>query len=74
MSNMSICRCCGRTMDATFVFCPWCGTSKVTAKDTNSVEAFVESIKDKRYREQEQQIEEIETKLNDLERELSILV
>ena len=74
MSNMSICKCCGRTMDASFVFCPWCGTSKVSAKDSDSIDAFAQSVKDKKYYEQEQQIEEIGSKLEKLEQELSMLV
>lgn len=26
MDNNAICHKCGRTVDASFVYCPWCGT------------------------------------------------
>lgn len=26
MEKVSICHACGRTIDAAFIYCPWCGT------------------------------------------------
>lgn len=26
MNRNAICHICGRTMDASFIYCPWCGT------------------------------------------------
>ncbi len=75
MSNMSICGCCGRTTDKSFPFCPWCGNSKVSkTTDESAAEIFQENNRDKKLMERMNQMEEIGQRIDDLERELSVLV
>lgn len=74
MSNMSICGCCGRTTDKSFPFCPWCGTSKINSEDKTSREAMVQNLTDKKVAEQFEHMEEIGRQIDELERELSVLV
>ena len=74
MSNMSICGCCGRTTDKSFPFCPWCGTSKVQNEDKTSQEILALNLADKKHNEQFEHMEEIGRQLDELERELSVLV
>ncbi|MCQ2573638.1 MAG: hypothetical protein MJ182_07065 [Treponema sp.] len=74
MSNMSICGCCGRTTDKSFPFCPWCGTSKVLGKDKNTEEILAQNMADKKYTEQFEHMEEIGRQIDELEKELSVLV
>ncbi|MCF0241040.1 MAG: hypothetical protein HUK25_00285 [Treponema sp.] len=74
MSNMSICACCGRTLDAAFVFCPWCGKSRVSVKDESSVSVLSQSRQEKKDIDQLEKIEEIGKRIENLEKELSVLV
>ena len=72
---MTICKDCGRTINETYIFCPWCGKSKVErVASMNEKESLIESIKKKRYEEQTKKIVELGQKLEELEHDLSILV
>lgn len=72
---MTICKDCGRTISETYIFCPWCGKSKVERiSSMNEKESLIESIKKKRYEEQTKKIMQLEEQLETLEKELSILV
>lgn len=76
MTNMSICGCCGRTTDKNFPFCPWCGKSKIKAADESreTQDVIIRNNLDKKHAEQVEQMEAIGKKIDDLERELSVLV
>lgn len=71
---MSICECCGRTTDKSFPFCPWCGKSKVSQANEKSRETIIQNNLDKKHSEQFEHMEEIGRQIDELERELSILV
>lgn len=72
---MTICRDCGRTINETYIFCPWCGKSKAErVASINEKQCLIESIKKRRYEEQTKKIMQLEEQLETLEKELSILV
>ncbi|MBE6361766.1 MAG: hypothetical protein IJZ27_01450 [Treponema sp.] len=72
---MIICKDCGRTVNESYIFCPWCGKSKADRiSNMSEKELLIETIKKKRYEEQTIKIMELNKKLEDLERDLSILV
>ena len=72
---MIICKDCGRTVNENYIFCPWCGKSKADRiANMSEKELLIETIKKKRYEEQTIKIMELNKKLEDLERDLSILV
>lgn len=71
---MCICGNCGKLIEENYYFCPWCGKSQVeAAKNENSdlrLRQKEEVIKDTRY----DKIERMEEVLDELEKELSVLV
>ena len=72
---MTICKECGRTLNEAYIFWPWCGKSKADRiSNLSEKEMIIETIKKKRYEEQTIKIMELNKKLEDLERDLSILV
>ena len=72
---MIICKDCGRTVNESYIFCPWCGKSKADSiSNMSEKELLIETIKKKRYEEQTIKIMELNKKLEDMERDLSILV
>ena len=38
MFPVSVCKGCGRTIESKFVYCPWCGQSKVSYENQDSME------------------------------------
>lgn len=71
---MCICEKCGKLIDEKFYFCPWCGVSQVEAKKSDNTDLRYrqreDRIKDNRY----DKIEQMEEVLDELEKELSVLV
>lgn len=69
---MIICKCCGRTLDTGFMFCPWCGESKLN-NDEKSLDGMLLKLETRQKIDRENRLEEMKSRLEDLEKELSIL-
>ncbi len=74
MIGMCVCRSCGRTMEKEFIYCPWCGLSKINHEDKESQELVINQLEEKQALERERRVLELERTLDDLERDLDILV
>ena len=74
MTAVCVCGGCGRTIEKDYVFCPWCGRSRVTDEDCEeAIESAFECIEEKQYEKYFARLEKMEEKLNDLEKDLSVL-
>lgn len=71
---INICSGCGRTIQRNFVYCPWCGNQTARSGSNRSIENSYEVIQDLRYNEQEKKIESVGRQIEELEKELNILV
>lgn len=71
MAKMCFCDSCGRSIDSSFLFCPWCGKSTI---EKGSMEILAENIEENNRRKKIEKIEDMERQLDELERELSVLV
>ena len=71
---MGICEKCGKIIEEDFYFCPWCGQSQTQTSKKESGDLRLKQkedvIKDIRYNK----IERMEEVLDELEKELSVLV
>lgn len=69
-----ICKGCGKLIDSVYLYCPWCGHSRVSK--TSKVSANLRYFEYLRQQEEnrKKQLCEMESQLNDLEKELSVLV
>ena len=38
MNKIHICHGCGRTVDSSFLYCPWCGFSRLNNRETDSLD------------------------------------
>lgn len=74
MYNISVCKGCGRTIDGKFLYCPWCGFSKVTHEHEDSLDELLNRYKEKQKNTRRQYLYEMEQQLDELENELSVLV
>lgn len=71
---MCICGNCGRTIQSQFYYCPWCGESRMKQQTEASDERLYRKIEEVRDRKRYDQLEKMEEQLDNLERELSVLV
>lgn len=72
MDKNAICHNCGRTVDASFVYCPWCG---VVAEELASFGLQIDSVFSGAGRIPDgSRIARMEDTLGELEQELSLLI
>ena len=78
MNKIHICRGCGRTVDSSFLYCPWCGFSRLTANEAekegdvlNGVFKQLEFVQQKNC---ENRLARMYEQLDELERELDTIV
>lgn len=71
MHSLAVCTGCGRTIQEDFLYCPWCGYSRVSQEETLDVlfNRFTEKNKDDR----RQKLYEMERELDKMEKELSVI-
>lgn len=78
MTPKSICSGCGRSIEKKFVYCPWCGASKLANTSTVSEEERMDFIfnrlEEMQINNRFERIEKMGDKLNQLEKELDALV
>ncbi|MBP5602489.1 MAG: hypothetical protein J6X78_07150 [Treponema sp.] len=73
MYDICVCKGCGRTLDKKFLYCPWCGYSRVS-HDEESLDVLFNQFEENRKDVRRKQLHEMERQLEDLEQELSVLV
>ena len=75
MSEVCICGGCGRTIEKEFLYCPWCGKSKIQAlqENTNYDEVF-NQLEQMQQNSRLEKIKQMGDRLQDLEKELDTLV
>ncbi|MCR5285826.1 MAG: hypothetical protein K6D95_09525 [Treponema sp.] len=71
---MCICQGCGKIIQKEFFYCPWCGYSKINQENNESQRLHLEMNEEKMRQNKLNQIEKLEEELDNLERELSVLV
>ena len=74
MKSVTVCRGCGRTIDNEFIYCPWCGYSRVSDDDKESLNAIFKKLEQVQNESREQQLQSMEQQLDALESELNTLV
>lgn len=73
MERVCVCSGCGRTIESDFIYCPWCGNSRLKKNDEDVLEAMFKNLEMKQNQFRLNRIEKMEKELNDLENDLSIL-
>lgn len=73
MNKVHICESCGRTINSEYLYCPWCGESRLDPEDKESMNAVVQRLLEIQKEDKEKQLEAMKNKLDALDRELSNL-
>lgn len=71
---MCICDGCGKLIESKFIYCPWCGYSRVAQEKEEAQELRVAKIKQQQRELRLGRIEKMEEELEALEKELNVLV
>lgn len=74
MKSVTVCRGCGRTIENDFIYCPWCGYSRVASDDSASLEAVFNQLEQLQNDSRNAHISEMEKQLDDLVAELDTIV
>lgn len=75
MTAICVCGGCGRTVEKNYVFCPWCGHSRVCDEGGKEVADSVQEMNvEERIERRTARLDEMEKKLDALEKELKILI
>lgn len=70
----NVCSGCGREIEKNFVYCPWCGIQLIKKESREYQNLFFERVERKRRTEQEQKLQNVGKQLDELEKELDVLV
>lgn len=72
MKTVCVCGGCGRTIESEFIYCPWCGQTKVH-NEKESLDAVFRNLELKQAEDRERRLAKLEQELDALEQDLSIL-
>ncbi len=74
MTAVCVCGGCGRTIEKDYVFCPWCGRSRVTDEDCEeAIDSAFECIEEKQMEKYFERLEKMEKKVDALVTDLNAL-
>lgn len=75
MSPVCICGGCGRTIEKDFIYCPWCGKSKISIlQNQNNMNEVFEKLEELQINNHFERIKDMGERLEMLEKELDTLV
>ncbi|MCR5437119.1 MAG: zinc ribbon domain-containing protein [Treponema sp.] len=69
----AVCTGCGRTIDKEFIYCPWCGFSRVS-HESDSLDVLFNKYEQMHREIRRRQLSDMEKQLDEMEKELSVLV
>ena len=63
MEKVCVCSGCGRTIESDFIYCPWCGNSRLKKNDEDVLEAMFKNLEMKQNQFRLNRIEKMEKEL-----------
>lgn len=74
MTRVDVCSGCGKLIDGSFFYCPWCGKSRFSQKNESCAEMHFNFEQKKMEMAELSKLEKMNEELDNLEKELSVLV
>ncbi|MCH5288795.1 MAG: hypothetical protein J1E32_02645 [Treponema sp.] len=74
MEAVCVCKECGRTIEEQFIYCPWCGVSRIGINSEAVLDSVFQQLEKKQSDDRARRLRKLETKLQELEKDLDILV
>ncbi|MBE6345512.1 MAG: hypothetical protein J6B32_01340 [Spirochaetaceae bacterium] len=74
MQSVCICKSCGRTIDMDFLYCPWCGESRIeqAVKEAN-LDSIFTRLEQLQVQDKVKHIQKLDAELAELERDLETI-
>ena len=70
----AVCCGCGRTIEKEFAFCPWCGEEHKEIERNDYMDIIFQRYTNQRNELRRQKITSVSRKINELEKDLDVLV
>lgn len=75
MQSVALCRSCGKTVETTFIFCPWCGISIQHIENADSmIDTACKHLRAIQQKGRENRITKLEDSLQQLEEDLTVII
>ncbi len=74
MDSVVVCNGCGRTLETSFLYCPWCGLERVVCDEDEMLDDTFSRLEDVAERGNEKKVQVLKEKLDSLQSELEELV
>ncbi len=74
MQSVCVCRTCGRTIETNFLYCPWCGQSRIEESASKNLDEMFSRLEQVRLQHKVKHIEKLDAELAALEKDLDTLV
>ncbi|MCR5725804.1 MAG: zinc ribbon domain-containing protein [Treponema sp.] len=74
MKSVCVCRSCGRTIESEFIYCPWCGLSRLQEDDKHVLDNVFRQMEEKQAEDRDRRLHRLEEELEILEKDLNVLV
>lgn len=75
VTPVCICGGCGRAIEKKFIYCPWCGISKIhMMNEEEKLDQIFNRLEEMQINNRSERIEKMGDRLNQLEKELDALV
>ena len=74
MKAVCVCKECGRTIEEQFIYCPWCGVSRLAVNSAAVLDSVFQQLEEKQMDDRTKRLHKMESKLQELEKDLDVLV
>lgn len=74
MKSVCVCRSCGRTIENEFIYCPWCGQSRLAEDEKSVLDSVFRQLEEKQSDDRQRRLRRMEDQLMELEKDLDMLV
>lgn len=74
MKSVCVCRSCGKTIDSEYIYCPWCGCSRLAQGARGALDTVFLRLEEKQAIDRESRVRRLEQELSVLEKDLDMFV
>lgn len=74
MKAVCVCKECGRTIEEQFIYCPWCGVSRISLNSEAVLDSVFQQLEEKQSDDRTKRLRKMESRLDELEKDLDVLV
>ncbi|MBO5137115.1 MAG: hypothetical protein J6B81_01265 [Spirochaetaceae bacterium] len=73
MQSVCVCRGCGRTIETEFLYCPWCGISRLEYNTGEDLSPMLSKLEELQIQDKVKHIKRLDAELAELEKDLETL-